>query len=109
MARYKFTKEDRVKGGRKAGKKNMNKKTDATCPHCGKRDFKSHAAYIGHLGNHKLADNHFGGDVDAALGGLAEMGQASTDPMPWNGAFARQHKLLEEGPRYLQSSGESGW
>ena len=46
-------------------------------------------SYLGHLGLHGLADNHFGGDLEAAQRHLRGNGLARQDPAPWNGAWPK--------------------
>jgi hypothetical protein len=60
-----------------------------TCAKCGKEIMFGSPwhSYLGHLGLHGLADNHFGGDLKAAQKRLRENGIARGDPMPWNGAY----------------------
>jgi hypothetical protein len=61
----------------------------ASCARCGKEIMfgSSWYSYLGHLGLHGLADNHFGGDMKAAQKRLRENGLARSDPAPWNGAW----------------------
>lgn len=65
------------------------KEPPATCARCGKKMAfcTPWHSYLGHLGLHGLADNHFGGDLEAAQKRLRENGLARQDPMPWNGAY----------------------
>jgi hypothetical protein len=56
-------------------------------------------AYVGHLGNHSLAQKleQKTGEphtVPDAIEALGHMGMAACDPAPWNGAFSYGHKLL---------------
>ena len=65
------------------------------CPKCGANMAgRSWHSYLGHLGLHGLADNHFNGDLDAAQQRLRENGIARQDPMPENGAFAKYRPVM---------------
>ena len=52
-------------------------------------------SYLGHLGLHGLADNHFGGDLEAAHKRIRDNGLARQDPSPWNGAMPRYRQIGE--------------
>ena len=79
MSRYRFTAEDRRKARRAQAKATV----PAACPHCGCSlagyDFNR---YLGHLGLHGLANNHFAGDLVAAPTTLARerLEPAKSDP-----------------------------
>jgi hypothetical protein len=64
-----LTQEARRKGGQAVARK----QPPAVCPHCGKSmaGRKWHS-YLGHLGLHGLANNHFDGDIEAAQRRLRE-------------------------------------
>jgi hypothetical protein len=63
----------------------------APCPRCGKMyPFQtSWMTWLGHLGLHGLADNHFDGDIKAAQRHLRNNGLARQDPVPWNNAWPK--------------------
>jgi hypothetical protein len=64
------------------------------CPRCGQSMAgRSWHSYLGHLGLHGLADNHFGGDIEAAQRRLRQNGLARQDPAPWNGAYPRYQPI----------------
>lgn len=67
------------------------------CPRCGKEyPFATPwHSYLGHLGLHGLADNHFGGDIKAAQRRLQRNGLARQDPAPWNGAWPKYKPIFE--------------
>ena len=75
------------KGGHAVAKKYP----PAYCPRCGKEIMwgTTWHSYLGHLGLHGLADNHFGGDIEAAQKRLRENGIARQEEgASWsNGAF----------------------
>ena len=76
------------KGRALGGHAVKGKRPPATCPRCGQgmagRNWHS---FLGHLGLHGLADNHFDGDLQAAQRRLRENGLARQDPYPDNGAW----------------------
>ena len=76
------------------GKAIKKKKPPDVCPRCGK-PMKNRVwhSFLGHLGLHGLADNYFGGDIEAAQFHLRRNGQARTDSAPYNGAFPRYQEL----------------
>lgn len=93
-----LTQADRSKGGRAVA----SRQPPDYCPRCkeqgvlrpmGNRRWHS---YLGHLGLHGLADNHFGGDLEAAQTRLRRNGQARQDPAPWNGAMPRYKPVGQE-------------
>lgn len=92
--RYRFTREDCCKGGRATASKRV---AAWTCPHC-PHSFQNvpQLALSGHLGLHSFADRYAGGDLRLAAEKLGLCGQAATDPVPENGAFARAHQALAE-------------
>ena len=80
------------------GGKAVAKKTPPpSCPRCGQcmRGRVWHS-YLGHLGLHGLADNHFESDLQAAQKRLRENGIARGDPMPWNGAFKPYRPIVQQ-------------
>jgi len=48
------------------------------------------------MGLHTFADRYAGGNLRLAAEKLALCGQATTDPLPGNAAFARAHETLAE-------------
>lgn len=87
-----MTRDEALALGRPIGGKATAQKLapPTTCPRgCGKtwKFGDSYMSYLGHLGLHKFADNHFGGDIRAAQKRLRENGLARQDPAPWNGAL----------------------
>lgn len=68
------------------------------CPRCGKvyPFFTSWMVWLGHLGLHGLADNHFGGDIKAAQRRLQRNGLARQDPAPWNGAWRPYQPIIRK-------------
>jgi hypothetical protein len=80
-------------GGRAVG----NKTPPAVCPRCGEpMAGRTWHSYLGHLGLHGLADNWFGGDLDAAQRRLRRNGLARQDPVPGNGAWPQYRPVMEE-------------
>lgn len=74
--RYKFTTQDRSKGGKTtASRYDMRER--------GRRGFE------------RLANLYFGGDMRLAGRGLSSMGNFVTDPARWNGAWALPHWFPE--------------
>lgn len=63
------------------------------CPLCDREIRGNWYAYLGHLGLHGMADNHFGGDLIAAQKHIRQNGLAAQDPFPTNQAWP-QHKPL---------------
>jgi hypothetical protein len=100
MARHKLTPEEMAKGrqiGASRGGKAVAKKIPPRkCSRCG-RSMKGRTwhSYLGHLGLHGLADNHFNGDMAAAQRHLRRNGLARQDPTPWNGAWPQYQALGE--------------
>lgn len=80
-------------GGRRigaplGGKAVVTKTPPTKCPRCGRpMEGRVWHSYLGHLGLHGLADNHFGGNLEAAQRRLRQNGLARQDPMPRNGAM----------------------
>ena len=70
----------------------------AYCPRCGKEIMwgTTWHSYLGHLGLHGLADNHFGGDIEAAQKRLRDNGLARQDPAPWNNALPKYRPITEK-------------
>lgn len=64
------------------------KESPEACPHCGQpMNGRAWHSFLGHLGLHGLANNHFNGDIHAAQERLRRNGLAKQDPFPENGAF----------------------
>jgi hypothetical protein len=95
MGRHKFTPED-CRKGRQA---QAQAEVPAVCPHCG-RSLAGYSfnRYLGHLGLHGLADNHFNGDVAAAQKRLREnaLALAEQDASWSNGAWGRYRPITTE-------------
>lgn len=86
-----------AKGRKLGGKAVIEKQPPAQCPKCGKSmQGKKWHSYLGHLGLHGLADNHFGGDINAAQQRLRENGLARQDPAPWNRAFHEYKPIVKD-------------
>jgi hypothetical protein len=84
----------RVIGAPLGGRAVANKRPPDRCPRCGRpMEGRTWHGFLGHLGLHGLADNHFGGDVAEAQRHLRENGLAAQDPAPWNGAFPKRKPL----------------
>lgn len=82
---------------RKGGLAVSHKQPPHTCPRCGQpMAGRTWHSYLGHLGLHGLADNHFGGDLAAAQQRLRENGLARQDPAPWNRAFPLYKPITTE-------------
>lgn len=81
----------------KGGKAVADKQPPAYCPKCGKEIMWGTPwhSYLGHLGLHGLADNHFGGDINAAQKRLRENGLARSDPAPWNNAWPKYKPIKD--------------
>ena len=88
-----MTREEALAKGRQigaslGGQAVKDKTPPDSCLRCGQsmagRNWHS---YLGHLGLHGLADNHFDGDLKAAQKHLRNNGLARQDPAPWNGAW----------------------
>ena len=78
------------------GKAVASKTPPSKCPRCGQSMVgRTWHSYLGHLGLHGLADNHFGGDLEAAQRRLRQNGLASQDPAPWNGAMPKYTAIGE--------------
>ena len=98
-----MTREEALARGRKigaplGGKAVVGKRPPPCCPRCGKdMTGRSWHSYLGHLGLHGLADNHFDGDLGAAQQRLRENGLARQDPAPWNGAFPTYQPVAAGG------------
>jgi len=73
------------------------KQAPLACPRCSKQFAFATPwhSYLGHLGLHGLADNHFGGDIEAAQRRLQRNGLARQDPTPWNGAWPKYKPVCE--------------
>lgn len=86
----------RRKGASKGGKAVSAKVPPDTCPRCG-TDMRGRSwhSYLGHLGLHGLADNHFEGDLSAAQKRLRENGIARQDPAPQNNAFREYRPIID--------------
>ena len=85
-----ITREIQSLGGRSV----VPKTPPMQCPRCG-QSMKGRVwhSYLGHLGLHGLADQFFGGDLQAAQRHLRNNGLARQDPAPWNGAWPRYNSL----------------
>ncbi len=84
-----MTKDEALALGRPLGGRAVKDKIPPdTCYLCGKsmagRPWHS---YLGHLGLHGYARNHFGSDIQAAQRRLRQNGLARQDPAPWNRAW----------------------
>ena len=82
----------------RGGKAVAKKTAPPYCPRC-RKPFPFATpwmCYLGHLGLHGLADNWFGGDIEAAQKRLRNNGLARQDPAPWNGAWPRYRPITEE-------------
>lgn len=92
-----MTREEALALGRPKGGLAVKDKTPpAVCPRCEKSMAgRSWHSYLGHLGLHGLADNHFGGDLEAAQRRLTSNGLARQDPAPWNGAWPKYQPVME--------------
>ncbi len=77
MTRHRLTRKERSRGGRALA----DKEPPDTCPRCGE-DMTGRCwySYIGHLGLHGFADNHFDGDTRAAQRQLRRNGRAVQNP-----------------------------
>jgi len=84
-----MTKQEALALGRPLGGLAVKGKTPPEkCPRCGKNMIgRSWLSYLGHLGLHRYADNHFGGDINAAQRSLQRNGLRAQDPFPENGAW----------------------
>jgi hypothetical protein len=88
-------KEGLARGRRLGGLAVKEKAPPASCPRCGQSmKGRSWHSYLGHLGLHGLADNHFDGDVEAAQRRLQENGLARQDPAPENGVWPRYRPIM---------------
>jgi hypothetical protein len=102
MARHILNDEElargRQKGAPAGGKAVAGRTPPAECPRCGQpmAGRKWHS-YLGHLGLHGLADNWFGGDIQAAQRRLRRNGLARQDPAPGNGAWPAYRPVGVEG------------
>lgn len=94
-----MTKKEALALGRPLGGQAVKEKQPPdVCPRCGQSmRGRSWHSYLGHLGLHGLADNHFGGDVAAAQKRLRDNGLARQDPFPGNGAFPTYVPVIEGG------------
>lgn len=80
------------------GRAVANKTPPDECPRCGKSmEGRAWHSYLGHLGLHGFADNHFDGDVEAAQRHLRRNGLARQDPAPSNGAWPTYTPLAQAG------------
>jgi len=97
-----FLTEEELTRGRRigaplGGKAVAAKKPPDKCPRCGKpMAGRAWHSYLGHLGLHGLADNHFSGDLQAAQKRLRENGLARGDPAPWNGAWPEYRPVTDK-------------
>lgn len=81
-----LTREIRSMGGKAI----IPKKPPDVCPRCGLDvSARSWHSYLGHLGLHGLADNHFDGDLAACQKRLRNNGIARQDPFPGNHAHPK--------------------
>ena len=84
----------------RGGKAVAKKHAPPYCPRCGKQfPFATPwMSYLGHLGLHGLADNWFGGDIEAAQRRLRKNGLARQEQgASWsNGAWGRYQPITEE-------------
>jgi hypothetical protein len=95
MARYEFTAADRLKARRAQARATV----PALCPHCGKQlQGYSFNRYLGHLGLHGLANNHFEGDVEAAQRRLQQNALALAEQgASWsNGAWGEYKPITNQ-------------
>ena len=92
-----MTRDEALALGRSAGGKAVKDKTPpATCHRCGQSMAgRVWHSYLGHLGLHGLADNHFDGDIVKAQKRLQQNSLAVQDPAPWNGAWPRYRPVTE--------------
>lgn len=100
MARRYLTEDElargRAIGASSGGKAVATKKPPDTCPRCSESMAgRSWHSYLGHLGLHGLADNWFGGDIEAAQRRLRRNGLARQDPAPGNGAWPEYRPVTE--------------
>jgi len=80
-----------------------DKEPPEVCPRCGESMAgRSWHSYLGHLGLHGLADNHFGGDIEATQRRLRENGLARQDPYPENGAWPEYRPLPTSREEHLR-------
>lgn len=90
MTRAQALAKGRQIGAPLGGRAVASKQPPESCPRCGQSMAgRSWHSYLGHLGLHGLADNHFDGDLEAAQKRLRENGIARQDPFPENGAMPR--------------------
>ncbi len=79
------------------GKAVSRKQPPRTCPRCGHpMTGRTWHSYLGHLGLHGLADNHFGGDIKAAQKRLRENALALAEQgASWsNGAWGQYRPII---------------
>ncbi len=94
MPRYAFSREDCSRGERATASKRL---IAWRCPDCGRNyTHVSQLTVSGHRGLHGFANRFTGGNLQRAAEKLALIGQAATDPTPWNGAFQRAHQALND-------------
>jgi hypothetical protein len=94
-----MTRDDALALGRPLGGQAVKDKIPpALCPRCDKpMAGRSWHSYLGHLGLHGLADNHFQGDIQAAQKHLFRNSLAVLDPAPWNGAWPKYRPITQKG------------
>ncbi len=90
MTREEALSKGRQMGATLGGRAVKDKTPPDHCLRCGQSMIgRTWHSYLGHLGLHGLADNHFCGDLKAAQKRLRNNGLARQDPAPWNGAWPR--------------------
>lgn len=96
MTRGEALARGRKKGASLGGRAVKTKRPPDVCLRCGRSmaGRKWHS-YLGHLGLHGLANNHFSGDIEAAQQRLRQNGLAKQDPAPWNGAWPKYTPIGE--------------
>ncbi len=97
MTREEALAKGRKKGAPLGGRAVKYKIPPDRCLRCGQSMAgRTWHSYLGHLGLHGLADNHFGGDIKAAQKRLRHNALARQDPAPWNGAWPKYIPVTAE-------------